>query len=89
MEFAVARMVELFLPTCKTGIGPVLARLSCFEWMESGRVGYALDFRGLGAVAMQLRRERDRRSASQTGVAWSELGVLVAGAFFLMGRLSP
>src|SRR5580693_764050 len=82
--------LNFFLADVQTGLGPFLAAYLASSGWNPGRVGYALTFGGLVAVAMQtpagavidaLRRKR--------ALLWVSLGVLVAGAFLLMGHLSP
>src|SRR5580658_3881014 len=82
--------LNFFLADVQTGLGPFLAAYLASSGWNPGRVGYALTFGGLVSVAMQtpagavidaVRRKRALLVAS--------LGVLVAGAFLLMGNLSP
>ena len=82
--------LNFFLADVQTGLGPFLAAYLASSGWNPGRVGYALTFGGLVSVAMQtpagavidaVHRKRAVLAAS--------LGVLVAGAFLLMGHLSP
>jgi MFS family permease len=82
--------LNFFLADVQTGLGPFLAAYLASSGWNPGRVGYALTFGGLVAVAMQtpagavidaVHRKR--------ALLWVSLGVLVAGAFLLMGHLSP
>src|SRR6266849_6498736 len=79
-------MVELF---SRRRANRSRAFLGSSGW-NPGRVGYALTFGGLVAVAMQTPAgaviDAVHRKRALLGV---NLGVLVAGAFLLMGRLSP
>ena len=81
--------LNFFLADVQTGLGPFLAAYLASSGWNPGRVGYALTFGGLVSVAMQtpaggvidaVHRKRAVLAAS--------LGVLVAGAFLLMGHLS-
>src|SRR5467141_137360 len=81
--------LNFFLADVQTGLGPFLAAYLASSGWNPGRVGYALTFGGLVTVAMQtpagavidaLHRKRALLAVS--------LGVLVVGAFLLMGRLS-
>src|SRR5277367_1208764 len=82
--------LNFFLADVQTGLGPFLAAYLASSGWNPGRVGYALTFGGLVSVAMQtpagavidaVHRKRALLAAN--------LGVLVAGAFLLMGRISP
>jgi MFS family permease len=82
--------LNFFLADVQTGVGPFLAAYLASSGWNPGRVGYALTFGGLVSVAMQtpagavidaVHRKRALLVAS--------LGVLVAGAFLLMGNVSP
>ncbi|HTQ97991.1 MAG TPA: MFS transporter, partial [Candidatus Acidoferrum sp.] len=82
--------LNLFIADVQTGLGPFLAAYLASSGWNPGRVGYALTFGGLVSVAMQtpagavidaVHRKR--------AVLVTSLGVLVAGAFLLMGYLSP
>jgi predicted MFS family arabinose efflux permease len=81
--------LNFFLADVQTGLGPFLAAYLASSGWNPGRVGYALTFGGLVAVAMQtpagavidaVHRKRTLLAAS--------LGILVAGAFLLMGHLT-
>lgn len=81
--------LNFFLADVQTGLGPFLAAYLASNGWSPGRVGYALTFGGLVTVAMQtpagavidaVHRKRALLAAS--------LGVLVAGAFLLMGKIS-
>jgi MFS family permease len=82
--------LNFFLADVQTGLGPFLAAYLASSGWNPARVGYALTFGGLVSVAMQtpagavidaVHRKRAVLAAS--------LGVLVAGAFLLLGHLSP
>jgi MFS family permease len=81
--------LNFFLADVQTGLGPFLAAYLASSGWNPGRVGYALTFGGLVAVAMQTPAgaviDVVRRKRALLGV---NLGVLVAGAFLLMGHLS-
>src|SRR5258707_2911362 len=83
-------MVELFSRRRANRSRAFLGRLSCFEWMESGPCGLCPDFRRFGrgrdADSGGAAIDAVHRKRALLGV---NLGVLVAGAFLLMGRLSP
>ena len=79
--------LNFFLADVQTGLGPFLAAYLASSGWNAGSVGYALTFGGVITVAMQtpagavvdaLHRKR--------GLIAAGLGVLVAGAFLLMGR---
>jgi MFS family permease len=82
--------LNFFLADVQTGLGPFLAAYLASSGWNPGRVGYALTFGGLVAVAMQTPAgaviDAVHRKRALLAV---NLGVLVAGAFLLMGRLSP
>ncbi len=82
--------LNFFLADVQTGLGPFLAAYLASSGWNPGRVGYALTFGGLVAVAMQTPAgaviDSVHRKRALLGVS---LSVLVAGAFLLMGRLSP
>ena len=82
--------LNFFLADVQTGLGPFLAAYLASSGWNPGSVGYVLTFGGLVGVAMQtpagavidaVHRKRALLAAN--------LGVLVAGAFLLMGSLSP
>jgi MFS family permease len=81
--------LNFFLADVQTGLGPFLAAYLASSGWNPGRVGYALTLGGLVAVAMQTPAGAviDAVHRKRTLLAVS-LGVLVAGAFLLMGRLS-
>ncbi|HEV7443189.1 MAG TPA: MFS transporter [Steroidobacteraceae bacterium] len=82
--------LNFFLADVQTGLGPFLAAYLASSGWNPGSVGYALTFAGLVAVAMQTPAgaviDAVHRKRALLAV---NLGVLVAGAFLLMGRLSP
>jgi MFS family permease len=82
--------LNFFLADVQTGLGPFLAAYLASSGWNPGRVGYALTFGGLVALAMQTPAgaviDAVHRKRALLAV---NLGVLVAGAFLLMGRLSP
>jgi MFS family permease len=82
--------LNFFLADVQTGLGPFLAAYLASSGWNPERVGYALTFGGLVTVAMQTPAgaviDAVHRKRALLGV---NLGVLVAGAFLLMGRLSP
>src|SRR6267378_244846 len=82
--------LNFFLADVQTGLGPFLAAYLASSGWNPGRVGYALTFGGLVAVAMQTPAgaviDAVHRKRALLGV---NLGVLVAGAFLLMGQLTP
>src|SRR5258707_8438224 len=80
--------LNFFLADIQTGLGPFLAAYLASSGWNPGRVGYALTLGGLvaggmqtpaGAVIDAVHRKRTLPAVS--------LGVLVAGAVLLMGRL--
>ena len=81
--------LNFFLADVQTGLGPFLAAYLASSGWNPGRVGYALTFGGLVAVAIQTPAgaviDAVHRKRALLG---ANLGVLVAGAFLLMGRLS-
>ena len=81
--------LNFFLADVQTGLGPFLAAYLASSGWNPGRVGYALTFGGLVAVATQTPAgaviDAVHRKRALLAV---NLGVLVAGAFLLMGRLS-
>src|SRR5882762_6167923 len=81
--------LNFFLADVQTGLGPFLAAYLASSGWNPGRVGYALTFGGLVTVAMQTPAgaviDAVHRKRALLAVS---LGVLVAGAFLLMGRLS-
>jgi MFS family permease len=82
--------LNFFLADVQTGLGPFLAAYLASSGWNPGRVGYVLTFGGLVSVAMQTPAGAviDAVHRKRTLLAVS-LGVLVAGAFLLMGHLSP
>jgi MFS family permease len=82
--------LNFFLADVQTGLGPFLAAYLASSRWNPGRVGYALTFGGLVAVVMQTPAGAviDAMHHKRALLAVN-LGVLVAGAFLLMGRLSP
>jgi MFS family permease len=81
--------LNFFLADVQTGLGPFLAAYLASSGWNPGRVGYALTFGGLVGVAMQTPAGAviDAVRRKRTLLAMN-LGILVAGAFLLMGRLS-
>jgi MFS family permease len=81
--------LNFFLADVQTGLGPFLAAYLASSGWNPGRVGYALTFGGLVAVAMQTPAgaviDAVHRKRALLAVS---LGVLVVGAFLLMGPLS-
>jgi MFS family permease len=81
--------LNFFLADVQTGLGPFLAAYLASSGWNPGRVGYALTFGGLVSVAMQTPAgaviDAVHRKRALLAVS---LGVLVAGAFLLMGHLS-
>jgi MFS family permease len=82
--------LSFFLADVQTGLGPFLAAYLASSGWNPDRVGYALTIGGLvtvvtqtpaGAVIDAVHRKRALLAVN--------LGVLVAGAFLLMGHLSP
>jgi MFS family permease len=82
--------LNFFLADVQTGLGPFLAAYLASSGWNPGRVGYALTFGGLVSVAMQTPAGAVIDAAHRKrALLAASLGVLVAGAFLLMGRLSP
>jgi len=81
--------LNFFLADVQTGLGPFLAAYLASSGWNPSRVGYALTFGGLVSVAMQAPAGAviDAVHRKRTLLAVS-LGVLVVGAFLLMGHLS-
>ncbi len=81
--------LNFFLADVQTGVGPFLAAYLASEGWNPGRVGFALTFGGLVAVATQTPAgaviDAVRKKRALLGAA---LGVLVAGAILLMTRMS-
>ena len=82
--------LNFFLADVQTGLGPFLAAYLASSGWNPGSVGYVLTFGGLVTVAMQTPAGAviDAVHRKRTLLAVN-LGFLVAGAFLLMGRLSP
>jgi MFS family permease len=82
--------LNFFLADVQTGLGPFLAAYLASSGWNPGSVGYVLTFGGLIGVAMQTPAGAviDAVHRKRTLVAVN-LGLLVAGAFLLMARLSP
>ena len=82
--------LNFFLADVQTGLGPFLAAYLASSGWNPSSVGYVLTFGGLVGVAMQTPAGAviDAVHRKRTLLAIN-LGVLVAGAFLLMGRLSP
>jgi MFS family permease len=82
--------LNFFLADVQTGLGPFLAAYLASSGWHPDRVGFALTFGGLVAVAMQTPAGAviDALHRKRTLLAVF-LALLVAGAFLLMGRLSP
>jgi MFS family permease len=82
--------LNFFLADVQTGLGPFLAAYLAASGWHPERVGFALTFGGLVTVAMQTPAgaviDAVQRKRSLLAVF---LALLVAGAFLLMGRLSP
>jgi len=81
--------LNFFLADVQTGLGPFLAAYLAAGGWNPGRVGYVLTFGAMitvllqtpaGAVVDAVRRKRALLAAG--------VGVLVGGAFLLMGRMS-
>jgi MFS family permease len=81
--------LNFFLADVQTGLGPFLAAYLASSGWNPGRVGYVLTFGGLVGVAMQTPAgaviDAARRKRALLAL---NLGVLVTGAFLLMGHLS-
>lgn len=82
--------LNFFLADVQTGLGPFLAAYLASSGWNPGSVGYVLTFGGLIGVAMQTPAGAliDAVHRKRTLLAVN-LGFLVAGAFLLMGRLTP
>jgi MFS family permease len=82
--------LNFFLADVQTGLGPFLAAYLAASGWHPERVGFALTFGGLVTVAMQTPAGAviDAVQRKRTLLAVF-LALLVAGAFLLMGRLSP
>jgi MFS family permease len=82
--------LNFFLADVQTGLGPFLAAYLGSSGWNPGNVGYVLTFGGLVGVAMQTPAGAviDAVHRKRTLLAVN-LGFLVAGAFLLMGHLSP
>jgi MFS family permease len=82
--------LNFFLADVQTGLGPFLAAYLASSGWHPDRVGFALTFGGLVTVAMQTPAGAviDAVHRKRTLLAVF-LGLLVAAAFLLMGRLSP
>lgn len=80
---------NFFLADVQTGLGPFLAAYLAASGWNPGTIGYALTFGGLITVAMQTPAGAvvDAVHRKRALLAIS-LGVLVAGAFLLMSRLT-
>src|SRR5882762_10066454 len=74
--------LNFFLADVQTGLGPFLAAYLASSGWNPGRVGYALTFGGLVTVVM-------RTPAGALIDAVHRKRALLAGAFLLMGHLSP
>jgi predicted MFS family arabinose efflux permease len=81
--------LNFFLADVQTGLGPFLAAYLASNGWNPGRVGYVLTFGGLVSVAMQTPAGAVIDAAPRKRALLAlNLGVLVAGAFLLMGHLS-
>jgi MFS family permease len=81
--------LNFFLADVQTGLGPFLAAYLASSGWNPGRVGYVLTFGGLVSVAMQTPAGAVIDAAPRKRALLAlNLGVLVAGAFLLMGHLS-
>jgi MFS family permease len=82
--------LNFFLADVQTGLGPFLAAYLASSGWNPASVGYVLTFGGLVGVAMQTPAGAviDAVHRKRTLLAVN-LGFLVAGAFLLMGHLSP
>jgi MFS family permease len=82
--------LNFFLADVQTGLGPFLAAYLASSGWNPSSVGYVLTFGGLIGVAMQTPAGAviDAVHRKRTLLAVN-LGFLVAGAFLLMGHLSP
>jgi MFS family permease len=82
-------LLNFFLADVQTGLGPFLAAYLASSGWNPGRVGYALTFGGLVAVAMQAPAGAAIDAVHRKrAVLGASLGVLVGGAFLLMGHLT-
>jgi MFS family permease len=81
--------LNFFLADVQTGLGPFLAAYLASNGWNPARVGYALTFGGLVAVGFQTPAGAviDAVHRKRALLALN-LGLLVAGAILLMGRLS-
>ncbi|MGA3092831.1 MAG: MFS transporter [Terriglobales bacterium] len=82
--------LNFFLADVQTGLGPFLAAYLASSGWNPSSVGYVLTFGGLVGVAMQTPAGAviDAVHRKRTLLAVN-LGFLVAGAFLLLGYLSP
>jgi MFS family permease len=82
--------LNFFLADVQTGLGPFLAAYLASSGWNPSSVGYVLTFGGLVGVAMQTPAGAviDAVHRKRTLLAVN-LGFLIAGAFLLMGHLSP
>ena len=81
--------LNFFLADVQAGLGPFLAAYLASSGWNPGRVGYVLTFGGLVSVAMQTPAGAVIDAAPRKRALLAlNLGVLVAGAFLLMGHLS-
>ena len=81
--------LNFFLADVQTGLGPFLAAYLASSGWNPGRVGYVLTFGGLVSVAMQTPAGAIIDAAPRKRALLAlNLGVLVAGAFLLMGHLN-
>src|ERR1700746_649777 len=82
--------LNFFVAAMQTGLGPFLAAYLASSGWSPGRVGYALTFGGLAAVAVQTPAGAliDAVHRKRALLALS-LGVLVAGAFLLIRGHTP
>lgn len=82
--------LNFFLADVQTGLGPFLAAYLASNGWNPGRVGFALTFGGLVSVAFQTPAGAVVDAAHRKRMLLgANLGVLVVGAFFLMGHISP
>jgi MFS family permease len=81
--------LNFFLADVQTGLGPFLAAYLAANGWNPARVGYALTFGGLVTVAMQTPAGAvvDGVHHKRALLAFN-LGLLVAGALFLMAPLT-
>ncbi len=81
--------LNFFLADVQTGLGPFLAAYLASSGWNPGRVGYVLTFGGLVSVVMQTPAGAVIDAAPRKRALLAlNLGVLVTGAFLLMGHLS-